>query len=45
MWVTDGQYRELTAYASGGLIRLNAYDLGTLPNPSITLTDADGNIT
>jgi hypothetical protein len=45
MWVTDGQYRELAAYAPGSVIRLNAYDLGALPNPNITLTDADGNTT
>ena len=43
MWVTDTQYRELAAYAPASVIRLNAYDLGTLPNLSITLTDADGN--
>jgi hypothetical protein len=45
MWVTDRQYRELAAYAPGSVIRLNAYDLGTLPNPRITVTDADGNVT
>jgi hypothetical protein len=42
MFVTDTQYRELAAYAPGGTIRLNAYNLGTLANPSVTLTDADG---
>src|ERR1043166_8071160 len=45
MWITDGQFRELAAYAPGSIIRLNAYDLGTFPNSSITLTDADGNTT
>ena len=43
MWVTDTQYNELAAYAPGSLYRLNAYNLGTLPNPNITLTDGDGN--
>ena len=46
MWVTDGQYRELVAYAPGNVARLNAYELGTFfPVPSITLTDADGVVT
>jgi uncharacterized protein (TIGR03437 family) len=45
MWVTDVQYRELAAYAPGALIRLNAYEIGTLANPSVVLTDADGNVT
>jgi hypothetical protein len=46
VWVTDGQYRELAAYAPGSVIRLNAYGVGSLvPTPSITLTDADGNTT
>ena len=44
MWVTDTQYSELAAYAPGATYRLNAYNLSTLPNPSVTLTDADGNI-
>jgi len=43
IFVTDTQYRELAAYAPGATIRLNAYNLGTLAAPSITLTDADGN--
>jgi hypothetical protein len=43
LFVTDTQYRELAAYAPGGTIRLNAYNLGTLSNPVVTLTDADGN--
>ena len=43
MFVTDVQFRELAAYAPGSTIRLNAYDLGALPSPFITLTDADGN--
>jgi len=42
MFVTDTQYRELAAYAPGSTIRLNAYNLGTLANPTVTLTDADG---
>ena len=46
MWVTDGQYRELAAYAPGSVARLNAYELGTFfPSPGITLTDADGVVT
>jgi hypothetical protein len=40
--VTDTQYRELAAYAPGGTIRLNAYNLGGLATPTSTLTDADG---
>ena len=42
MRVTDTQYRELAAYAPGGTMRLNAYGLGGLPNPTVMLTDADG---
>jgi uncharacterized protein (TIGR03437 family) len=42
MWVTDTQYNELAAYAPSSAYRLNAYNLGTLANPSITLTDGDG---
>jgi hypothetical protein len=46
MWVTDGQYRELAAYAPGATVRLNAYALATLyPSSVVTLTDADGNTT
>ena len=46
MWVTDGQYRKLAAYAPGATVRLNAYALATLfPAPGVTLTDADGNST
>ena len=43
MWISDTQFRELAAYGPGTTIRLNAYNLGTLANPSVTLTDADGN--
>jgi hypothetical protein len=43
MFVTDTQYRELAGYAPGATIRLNAYNLGGLSSPSITLKDADGN--
>jgi uncharacterized protein (TIGR03437 family) len=45
VWVTDGQYRELAAYAPGGTARLNAYEIGTLSSPSVVLADADGNVT
>lgn len=41
-FVTDGQFRELAAYAPGSTARLNAYDLGALVNPAISVTDADG---
>jgi hypothetical protein len=41
-FVTDPASRELAAYAPGGTIRLNAYDLGSLATPTVTLTDADG---
>jgi hypothetical protein len=34
---SDKQYNELAAYASGTVYRLNAYNLGTLANPAITL--------
>ena len=44
MWVTDTQYRELAAYAPGATLRVNAYSLGLFPNPSVTLTDAEGNV-
>jgi hypothetical protein len=40
--ITDTQYRELAAYAPGGTIRLNAYNLGALATPTSTLIDADG---
>jgi hypothetical protein len=40
--VTDTQFRELAAYAPGATIRLNAYGLGALATPAVTLTDADG---
>jgi len=43
--VTDTQFRELAAYAPGATIRLSAHNLGGVINPSITLTDADGNTT
>jgi uncharacterized protein (TIGR03437 family) len=42
MWVTDTQYNELAAYAPGSTCMLNAYNLGTLAGPSITLTDSGG---
>jgi hypothetical protein len=41
-FVTDSASRELAAYAPGGSIRLNAYNLGALATPTVTLTDADG---
>ena len=44
IWITDGQYRELAAYAPGTNIRLSAFNLGTLSNPNVALTDADGSI-
>ncbi len=43
MWITDGQYRELAAYAPGLTIRLNAFNLGSLVPHAVTLTDATGN--
>jgi hypothetical protein len=42
VFVTDAQYRELAAYAPGSTIRLDAYGIGGLANPAVTLTDADG---
>jgi hypothetical protein len=42
IFVTDTQYRELAAYAPGSTVRLNAYNVGTLPNLTITFIDADG---
>jgi hypothetical protein len=44
MFVTDTQFRQLAAYAPGTTIRLNAYNLGFLSNPVVSLTDADGNV-
>lgn len=44
VFVTDAQFRELAAYAPGATIRLNAYNIGTLATPSLTLTDADGTV-
>jgi hypothetical protein len=43
-WITDTQYRELAAYAPDSIVRLNGYEIGTLSNPSVVLTDADGNV-
>ena len=45
IWITDGQFRELAAYAPGSTVRLNAYEIGTLSSSSVMLTDADGNVT
>jgi len=42
LFVTDTQHRELAAYPATGTIRLNAYRLGALSNPTVTVTDADG---
>jgi len=44
IFVTDTEFRELAAYAPGATLRLNAYNLGTLTTPSLTLTDADGTV-
>ncbi len=41
-FVTDTGYRELAAYAPGSTIRLNAFNLGAVVSPAISLTDADG---
>ena len=45
IWITDTQYRELAAYAPASVVRLNAYEIGTLISPSVMLTDADGKTT
>jgi hypothetical protein len=42
MWVTDTQYNELAAYAPGSVYRLNAHNIGTLPNQSVSLRDVSG---
>jgi hypothetical protein len=44
-FVTNQNFLELAAYAPGSTIRLNAYNLGGLATPSISLTDADGRST
>lgn len=41
-YVTDLSFSELAAYAPSSMIRMNAYNLGTLDSPQITLKDADG---
>ena len=41
-FVTDTGFRELAAYAPGSTIRLSAFNLGTIVNPAVSLTDADG---
>ena len=41
-FITDTGFRQLSAYAPGGTLRLNAFNLGTLANASASLTDADG---
>ena len=41
-FVTNTGFQELAAYAPGSTVRLNAYNLGTLPAPTISLSDADG---
>ncbi len=43
MFITDTEYNELAAYSPGSVYRINAYNLGTLTNPSVTLTDSSGN--
>ena len=40
--ITDTGHRPLAAYAPGSTLRLSAFALGALVNPSVTLTDADG---
>jgi hypothetical protein len=42
MFATDLQYNELAAYAPGSTYRLNAYHLGSLAGPAVTLTDSAG---
>jgi uncharacterized protein (TIGR03437 family) len=43
VWITDDQFRELAAYAPGSVIRLNAFEIGTMFDaPVVSLTDADG---
>jgi len=44
VYVTDTGYRQLAAYAPGTTIRLHAYSLGSVGNPTVTLTDADGKL-
>jgi hypothetical protein len=44
MFVTDVQFNELAAYAPGTVYRLNAYNLGSLVNRAITLTDSAGTL-
>jgi hypothetical protein len=44
MFVTDTQFNELAGYAPGTVYRLNAYGLGLLANPAITLTDSAGTV-
>lgn len=41
-FVTDGEFRALAAHAPGATVQLNAFALGSLANPTLTLTDADG---
>ncbi len=41
-FVTDTSFKELAAYAPGATIRLSALNLGSIANPSVSLTDADG---
>jgi hypothetical protein len=40
--ITDGVSRRLVAYAPGGQVLLSAANIGTLSDPTVTLTDADG---
>ncbi|HEX3742757.1 MAG TPA: hypothetical protein VHW09_02460 [Bryobacteraceae bacterium] len=44
MFVTDVQFNELAAYSPGITYRLNAYGLGSLVSPAITLTDSAGTV-
>ncbi len=43
-FVTDPGFRELAAYAPGSTLRLNAYNLGLVTDPTFVLTDADGKL-
>ncbi|GEM_PF-1268477 len=42
VFVSDTQSRELAAYSPGSVVRLNAYNVGKLAQPTVTLTDSSG---
>jgi uncharacterized protein (TIGR03437 family) len=45
MFVTDPSFNRLAAYAPGSTVLLNAYGIGALASPAVTITDSSGAVT